>query len=272
MVVESNAEFWKGLGRAFGGALLFGLPLLMTMEMWWLGFYLDRTRLALFLLTLMPMLTGLSYYSGFRTTFDLKEDVIDALVAFAVGMVMSAVFLTLFGVLRIGMSLDTILGKIILLTVPASMGAVLASKQLSQTDGNNRELEGAGYGGELFIMAAGAFLLAFNVAPTEEVILIAYKMSVSQALMLAVLTLLIMHFIVYTVGFRGQHEGPEGATWWRLFFHFTVVGYAIALLVSLCSLWVFGRLDGSGLVVAVMTMIVLAFPAGVGAAVSRLVV
>lgn len=271
---QRDIHFWKGLGRAFGGALIFAFPLLMTMEMWWLGFYLDRTRIALFVLVLLPILVGMSYYSGFRQTFNLKEDLIDALVAYAVGMVMSAVFLTLFGVLRPGMSLDTLLGKVILLTVPASMGAILASKQLGNggQDDNEEDLQQASYGGELFIMTTGALLLAFNVAPTEEIILIAYKMSTWHALALALITMLIMHGIVYTVGFRGQEDRPEGATFWRLFYHFTIVGYAIGLIVSLYVLWTFGHLDGSNLAMAVMIMTVLGFPAGLGAALSRLVV
>jgi putative integral membrane protein (TIGR02587 family) len=272
MTGESDPDFWKSLGRAFGGALLFGFALLMTMEMWWLGVYLDRLKIALFLVVFMPVLVGLSYYSGFRETFDLKDDIIDALVAFAVGMTMSVVFLTLFGVLRPGMALDPVLGKVILLALPSSMGAILASKQLGQNDGNDREVQRASYGGELFIMVAGALLLAINVAPTEEMILIAYKMSAWHALALALLTLVIMHTIVYNVGFKGQEEGPEGATLWSVFHRFTIVGYAIALLTSLYALWTFGRLDGNSLTVSLVTMVVLAFPAGVGAAVSRLVV
>jgi putative integral membrane protein (TIGR02587 family) len=272
MTSHNNIYFWKSLGRAFGGALLFALPLLMTMEMWWLGFYLDRLKIALFVVLLLPTLVGLSYYSGFRETFDLKEDAIDALVAFAVGMVMSAIFLTLFGVLRIDMSPDTILGKTILLTVPASIGAILASKQLGQREGNQQEVQTASYPGELFIMATGALLLAFNVAPTEEMVLIAYKMTAWHALVLALLTILIMHAMVYTVGFRGQETGPEGARFWRLFYHFTIVGYAIALLVSTYVLWTFGRFEGGSFNMMVMAAVVLAFPAGVGAAVSRLVV
>ena len=38
-------------------------------------------------------------------------------------------------------------------------------------------MRGAGYGGQLFLMAAGALFLSFNVAPTEEMVLIAYMMS-----------------------------------------------------------------------------------------------
>lgn len=270
---QGNTKFWKGAGRAFGGALVFAFPLLMTMEMWWLGFYLDRLKIALFVTVLLPLLIGLSYYSGFQRTFNLKEDIIDALVAFAVGMAMSALFLALFGVLRAGMSPQDLLGKIILLTVPASMGAILASKQLGNAEGGNeQELQQAGYPGELFIMAAGALLLAFNVAPTEEMVLIAYKMSAWQALVLAPLTIVLMHGIVYTVGFRGEESAPEGVTVWRMFAQFTLVGYAIALLVSLYVLWSFGRLDGFGPEMVAMTAVVMSFPAGLGAALSRLVI
>ena len=45
-----ETAYARDLGRAFGGALLFSLPLLMTMEMWWFGFTLHPARLALFLL------------------------------------------------------------------------------------------------------------------------------------------------------------------------------------------------------------------------------
>ena len=38
----------RDLARAFAGAAIFGLPLLMTMEMWSLGFSLDPLKLALF--------------------------------------------------------------------------------------------------------------------------------------------------------------------------------------------------------------------------------
>ena len=39
----------RDLGRAFGGALLFNVPLLMTMEMWAQGVIMDRWRLLTFI-------------------------------------------------------------------------------------------------------------------------------------------------------------------------------------------------------------------------------
>ncbi|HEV2129601.1 MAG TPA: DUF2391 family protein, partial [Longimicrobiaceae bacterium] len=82
---SANRRFAVGLARAFGGALIFSLPMLMTMEMWWLGFYMDRFRLALFMSLIIPLLVGLSYYAGFEETFSLKNDLVDAFVAYAVG-------------------------------------------------------------------------------------------------------------------------------------------------------------------------------------------
>ena len=40
----SPAKLWIGIARGCGGALLFGLPLYMTSEMWVLGFSVDPLR------------------------------------------------------------------------------------------------------------------------------------------------------------------------------------------------------------------------------------
>lgn len=40
-------RFVIGLARAFGGALIFSMPMFMTMELWQLGFAADRVRIAI---------------------------------------------------------------------------------------------------------------------------------------------------------------------------------------------------------------------------------
>ena len=99
------------LARAFGGALIFSLPMLMTMEMWWLGFSMQRWRLALLLLLTIPLLVGLSHYMGFEETFGFKDDALDAFVALAVGFSAGAVSLVLFSVIEFGMSVEEVIGK-----------------------------------------------------------------------------------------------------------------------------------------------------------------
>src|ERR671915_2573395 len=88
-----NHRFGVDLAHDFGGAILFSFPLLMTMEMWWLGFYMDRLRLALFLALSFVMVMGLSYFEGGEETFEIE--VLDALVACAAGYTVSAVMLAL---------------------------------------------------------------------------------------------------------------------------------------------------------------------------------
>jgi putative integral membrane protein (TIGR02587 family) len=95
---SAQPHFWRGLARAFGGALVFALPQLMTMEMWQLGFYIEPVRLALLLTFGLPLLVGLSHFSGFRATTRWRDDVVDAFVAYGVGFSAAALFLSLFAV------------------------------------------------------------------------------------------------------------------------------------------------------------------------------
>lgn len=274
---SGGLNFARGIARAFGGAVLFAFPLLMTMEMWQLGVSVSALRLVLFIALTLPLLLGLSHYSGFEKTEGLGEDAEDAFVAFGVGFIASALMLALFGIIAWGMPLEEIVGKIAIQTVPASIGAIVASKQFhaadeGRDDGGDDEEARASYGGELFLMAAGAVFVAFNVAPTEEVILIAYTMTPWHAVALAAVSILLLHLFVYAVGFAGQEEPPDYAGFWLTFLHFTIAGFGIALLVSLYVLWTFERTAGLDVSDVAMMMVVLAFPASLGAATARLIV
>lgn len=122
------------------------------------------------------------------------------------------------------------------------------------------------------MMCVGALFIGFNVAPTEEMVLIAYKMTPWHAVLLVAVSLVIMHAVVFSVGFRGQEQGSKNQSFWKLFRDFTLVGYVIALLVSAYLLWTFERLSGQALLPAVMTVLVLSFPGALGAAVSRVII
>jgi putative integral membrane protein (TIGR02587 family) len=263
--------FWRSYARALAGALIFAFPLLMTMEMWWFGMYMDRTRLALFLLLFLPALTGLSRYSGFRRTANWFDDFLDALVAVSAGLLVAVVLLWIFSILEPGMSIDEMLGKIALLCIPGSMGAIIASKNLGSEERNSQDQAATSYPGELFIMAAGAIFIAFNVAPTEEIILIAFKMSALQTGALVLLSILVLHALVYSLEFRGQH-GPGGVSMLHVALSYSVAGYVIALGISPYVLWTFGRLEGLGTTKMITAIAVLGFPAALGAATARLII
>jgi putative integral membrane protein (TIGR02587 family) len=268
----ANRIFLLGLGRAFGGALIFSLPMLMTMEMWWLGFSMQPWKLALLLMMTIPLLIGLSHYMGFEDTFGFKDDALDAFVALVVGFFAGAVSLGLFSVIESGMSMEEIVGKISIQAVPGSIGAMFAHSELGGSERNQQEKQRhAGYFGELFIMAAGALFLAFNVAPTEEIMLIGHQMSPWHSIALVVVSLLVMHAFVYSVEFHGSAPIPEGISRRSIFLRYTVVGYAVVLLMSAYILWTFGRIDGLPIGHVISLLVVLGFPAAVGAAAARLI-
>lgn len=272
---SADREFAVGVARAFGGAVFFALPLLMTMEMWWLGFYMDRFRLALFIFLMLPLLVALDYYSGFQKTSSWLQDVVDGLVGYGVGFVASGVILFLLGVVDLSTMPREAIGKIAIQAVPASFGAVLARSQLTSDAAGERDrepIEGIrGYMTELLFMMTGAVFLAFNIAPTEEMVMIAARMTPWHAVGLAAASLAMMDAFVYAVEFRGSPSAPEDTPWWSIFLRFTTVGYAIALGVSAYVLWTFGRFEGEAVMNNLHMVVVLGFPASLGASAARLI-
>jgi len=271
---DANRAFLIGLSRAFGGAVFFSLPLLMTMEMWALAAYLDAGRIALLVLAILPVLVVLDRFSGFMPTSSWAEDALDGLIAFGVGAIAATVILAALGLLHDELSLRELAGRVALQAVPGSFGAVLANSQFSADQQEKEEdaaLRRGGYPAQLFFMLVGAVFLAFNIAPTEEVVLLA---SQAQPLLMAglvLLTLAMMHAFVYASGFRGTPASAADASGPGLFFRYTLAGYAVAMLVSGYVLWTFGRLDGTAPNFALAQAVVLCLPAGLGAAAARLV-
>lgn len=287
-------RFLIGIGRGAAGAMLFGMPMLMTMELWQLGFYIERYRLFLLLIVNIPLLVMLADRIGFERTATWREAFRDAAIAYGLGIVMSAAILVLLGDIKPDMPFSEMLGKTAIQSVPASIGALLGRSQLGgegtdhgsskndrggEDEGDDRGGDGdavpneisTSYGRELFLMAVGALFLNLNVAPTEEIILISYKMTPWHSLVVIVLSIAIMHGFVYAVAFKGTHEMPEEMPWWHAFFRFTLPGYLVAMVISLYVLWTFGRLDDTAMTQVLMSAIVLSFPGAIGAAAARLI-
>lgn len=273
---HNNKTFLIGLARAFAGAIIFAFPMILTMEMWSLGFSAERYRLMIFMTMAIPLLIGMSYFIGFEETSCLSDDVVDSFVAYAVGFITSGALLFLFGIFDFTMSWEEIIGMISIQAVVAAIGALLAQSQLGNSNNEDTPEEErkrrAGYGGEMFLMAVGALFLGMNPAPTEEIILIAFKMTDLQVIFLALFILILMHAFVYKVEFRGQEKRrPPESSVLSVFLRYTVVGYALVLLISLYLVWTFGHLDGLDAENIFKTVIVMSFPAALGASASRLI-
>ena len=259
-----------------GGAIIFALPLLMTLEMWELGSRITPTRMAALLLATLPMLVFLSAYSGFENTVRIFHDILDAFVAIALAAVAAAITLAAVAVLTPESSFTDSVGKIALQIVPGSIGALLAQSQFGAKEDDDEpsgdeERRGSrpGYAAELGIMAVGALFLGLNVAPTEEIQIIATRASDTHMALLVVFSVVLMHAFVFALEFRGHHAGAGSA--WSAFVRYSLPGYVVALGLSAFILWIFGRFDGQSLYHALQLSVTLAFPSAVGAAAARLI-
>jgi putative integral membrane protein (TIGR02587 family) len=275
-ILGGYGRLFIDLGRANAGALLFSFPLLMTMEVWWLGFSMNGYRMALFIFLSIPLMIGMSYFDGFEDTQTIAEDVREAFIAYLIGFMIAGAILFMFGVLESGMSTDEIVGKISLQAVVAGLGAMFTQSLLGPNRaGQNAEKHKRSlhFSGQLFLTAVGALFLSISVAPTEEVVLISYKMDNWQTIGLAGVSLGIMHGFIYAAHRKRLLHGVTGrSAAGILFLRMTVPGYAVALLISFYILWTFGALDGLGMEQKLKAVIVLGFPAAIGGGASRLIV
>ena len=196
----------------------------------------------------------------------------DAFAAYAVAAIWSALILWLMGIISLTMPVSEIVGKIAIESVPAGFGAMLGGKMLGEKRVRGNEADRKTYVGQLFLMVTGAMFLAFSVAPTEEMILISFQMSPLQSAALMLLSLILLHGFVYTVGLKGEEKPPGATSFWSIFLRFSVVGYAIAAVVSFYLLWTFGRVEDTGTLQIAAMVAVLAFPGAIGAALARLVI
>ncbi|TZG31923.1 TIGR02587 family membrane protein [Agrobacterium sp. B1(2019)] len=273
---DEVGQFLIGLARGTAGALLFALPMLMTMEMWFLGLYINSWRLLLLCILNLPLLLLLARRIGFENVYSWSQALRDAITAYGLGIAVSAAVLLLFGILNDQITASNFVAKIALQSVPASIGALLGRSQLGQHSDTKDEEEGeysgeTGYLHELFMMMVGGLFLGLNVAPTEEMILIAYKVTPYHILALSLLSIAIMHGFVYALHFKGSHQLHEGQKWWQSFIRFTLPGYVVAIAISVYTLWTFERLDHISLSQIMNAAVILGLPASIGAASARLI-
>lgn len=261
----SNVRYAGGLMRALLGAMIFALPLTMTNEMWDLGVTMDPLRLALLLAVTLPMLVALSFYAGFEATFSLLDNVLDAFAAMAVSAISCGIVLALFGIISLETPLEEVIGKLAVLSFGASIGALLADKQFNDEETEEEDKAGPGFGGRMFVMAVGAIFLSLNVAPTNEVEIIASNIGPLQAVILSCVSLLALGVVMVMA------DPGDGRISWVCRMRRAFAGYGMCLLLAGFILWCFGRYDGVALGEAIECAIVLGFPAALGAGAARLI-
>ncbi len=282
-------ETGDALVRAVAGGMLFGIPLLYTMEVWWIGTQSEPPAILAALLVSAVPVYALNRTAGFRRTADVRT--VDALADTAEALAVSLLSATLVLFVLREISLDAgaleAVGKVVYEAVPFAVGVSLArhylqgSREGGDDEGGDEEKgEDSDEGGRVHQTAAdlgaaaiGALFLAFNIAPTDEVPMLTAPISGLWLVAVIVLSLVLTYGIVFEAGFRGSeqrrsHEGPLQTPLAE-----TLAAYLIALIVCALLLLFFQRLDfATPLSEWVSQVIVLGLPAAIGAAAGRLAV
>jgi len=124
--------------RAASGAFVFAVPLLYTMEMWWIGTTADLWTLLLFLGVAFLIAFGLarSHTGGFKQETGLAAGLEQAVDVVAVGLVAAVVVLVVLNRISPAEPVDSILGKLELWsrgTWPGHSGRCLPTRRARKT-------------------------------------------------------------------------------------------------------------------------------------------
>ena len=263
--------------RAFCGAFLFGIPLLYTMEMWWIGSYDDMWKLLIFLSVAFLACLGLTYFAGFQSEKAAWPNVDQAIDTLAIGLIGSAIILLILNRIGLADPLDSIIGKVIIEAVPLSIGAAVGNAFFSsgRASGVEKGEEQEGRVGraalrDMGATAAGAIFVAFSVAPTQEIPILAVELGYRHKLALIALSLVVSYAIVFESGFDPRRSGRKQLGVLQRPINQTLVAYAVPLLVAL---YLFDRVEtGNPISDVVSQTLVLGLPATVGGAAGRLAV
>ena len=212
MAKRKISETAKEYGRGVVGGLLFSLPLLYTMEVWWTGFIASPEKLLAFIGFTFLLLLGYNRHAGMRPDASFKEILHESVEEITLAFIVAFLFLLLINKISITMSFREIAGKVIVESMIVAIGVSVGTAQLGQKDKKAKQQEKKRKEG-LFQMVVlcicGAVLISSSVAPTEEIFRIAVVSKASHLLFMIVVSILISGIILFFSDFKGT-GGFEG--------------------------------------------------------------
>lgn len=315
-LIVTSATATRGVGgwrtevedaaRAAAGGMLFGVPLLYTMEVWWIGSFTSPRRMLVVLGLTFLLVAALNRTSGFRSTKDvrLSDALFDSVEALAIGIACVTAVLMLIGEITTATPVIEIVGKIVYEATPFVIGVGFARHFLRRSRTDDGDDEGGGADGDdqengedqddgnaqpggedeteptinatvadVGATLIGAVFISFNIAPTDEVPMIGAALSTPRLLALMAASLVISYVIVFEAGFSNEKQRREQTGILQRPITETAASYLLALCVAGFLLWFFQRTTGNQPPAFILTqVVVLGLPAAVGGAAGRLVV
>ncbi|MEO0645988.1 MAG: TIGR02587 family membrane protein [Cyanobacteria bacterium J06650_10] len=280
--------------RGAAGSFLFGIPLLYTVEVWAIGSSTNPLRLLAVQAVTFIVVLLLTQIEGFRRSLTINpiETVLESIEALGIGIICAAIALLLLRRITLETPLSEALGKLIFEGVPFSLGVTLARSTLNRRRSNPRrtlDLDaetfslptaptsvstlGSALGDTLVDIDAtliGAIVIAFSIAPTEEISLIAADLPPLWLILVMAASLLISYIIVFASGFTDRIERQQRGLLLSPLTE-TLVAYIVVLIASTLMLVFFQQLTGGDPWQEwLSSVIVLGLPASVGGAAGRI--
>ena len=272
---RTPAQSMQEYGRGLAGGLIFSMPLLFTMEVWWAGFILHPLRILLYVLATFCLLLMYNRFVGLRKDASFLEVVIDSVEEMGIGIIVAAAVLWITDRLNLQMTATEIGGKIIMEAMTVAIGVSVGTAQLGAPDDGDGGLAGEedgdqrkSYLPQTAIALCGAILFAANIAPTDEIGVIAMESHPWKLLLMVACGLGLSSLILHFTDFRGAaaHTMTDNV---RLKARGVITTYAVALVASVSALWFFGKLDGHPAWLVIAMTVVLSVPAALGASAGR---
>jgi len=285
-----NLSAWKDelddLIRGASGGFLFGIPLLYTMEVWWIGSSVQPPRILMAMLLTFAIIFLLNRTEGFRKVSDTNalNAAIDSIEAIAIGITCTGLILFLLREINGSTPLAEMLGKLVYESIPFALGVALANQFLGDDRQSGRQPKKqnhrsrhskqfnatlADIGGTLI----GATVIGFNIAPTDEVSMLATAVSGPWLLAVMIVSLIISYAIVFQAEFSNQDKREQQQGIFQRPLSETFASYIISLLAAAMMLLLFDRLSWSDPWQQWLSYIILlGLPATIGGAAGRLAV
>ncbi len=293
-------EELRAILRGAAGSFLFGIPLLYTVEVWAIGSSTDAVRLLGVQAATFVVVLLLTQIEGFRRSLTIQpiETVLESIEALGIGIVCAAISLLLLRRITLETPLSEALGKLIFEGVPFSLGVTLARSTLERRRSIQRRTlsRPLSHSEDSLLPAAalslrnslsstlsetladidatliGAIVIAFSIAPTEEIPIIASALPPLWLLLIMAASLLISYIIVFASGFTDRHERAQRQLLLSPVAE-TLVAYIVVLMASALMLVFFQQLGSDDPWPEWLgDIIVLGLPASVGGAAGRILV
>ena len=281
-------EELKDILRASAGAFLFGIPLLYTVEVWSIGSATQAPRLLAILLITFVVVSLLTQTEGFRRTMSLNPvaALMESIEAMAIGTVCAAIALILLRRITLETPLSEMLGKLVFEGVPFSLGVALARSTLNRDrirDRTRRTPSLTRFSTpnalnlrdtlvDIDATLIGAIIIAFSIAPTEEIPLVASAIPPLWLLLIMAASLILSYIIVFASGFTNRWERQQRGLFLSHITE-TLVAYLVALAASVVMLIFFQQLNVQDPWQEWLgDTIVLGLPASVGGAAGRILI